>query len=234
MQNGQFLVTMLIEGRQAREFEHCGRVYVVAVGERYFVLHCENKSASRVEVQASVDGLSVMNGKLAGTTNTAGGYIVEPNGYVDIPGYRLDDTTVAGFRFGGVEQSYARRIDAPTQVGVIGIRVYAERPHIPDFDRSGGYDTMRGGDSLTMGGMKGLGTAFGERKEHRVTRVSFERGRLAAELVFEYNNETGFKAAGIIIPPEPVSPPVKTAFPGDAQTGCTPPPGWKSMHKPTR
>jgi hypothetical protein len=103
-----------------------GRTYALgALGQRYLV-RVRNGSWRRAEVVVSVDGRDVVDGRTAGLEKR--GYIVEPRSEVTIDGYRLDQSSVAAFRFSSVQRSYAARRGDARDVGVIGVAVFPERP----------------------------------------------------------------------------------------------------------
>ena len=92
-----------------------------------YIIHAKNKSSSRVLVILSVDGLSIMDGKPASTSSH--GYILGPWAVISIPGWSLDDQTVAKFKFGDKEKSYAALGEAQdtSNSGTIGMLVYSEK-----------------------------------------------------------------------------------------------------------
>lgn len=235
MRYGNFTVQMVIDGTPTREFDHNGKHYVLAREGCAFTLRVANYTSNRVEVLASIDGLSVMNGKLAGDSNPVGGYILESYQTFDIPGYRLNDREVAKFCLGGVGESYARQMDAPTDVGVIGVRIYKGKPKPPTAPIPTPAVRRRPPptptpacarrQTPTRSQPQNLGTGFGERAEHQVVPVNnFDRGELVAQLTFDYNTVKGFEAAGIVVPFQASKD--KDPFPADAQ-GCPPPRGWQ-------
>lgn len=217
MQHGYFEFQILVDGVPVREHRQDGKTYMLAHRGREFTLLVRNDSATRVEVVAAVDGLSVMDGKLAGDS-MAGGYIAGPRARLKIPGFRLDNSEVAKFTFVGGQASYAAITGASTEIGVVGVRIYAEQSEVrhpsPAAHRLG--QIMRSANS-----QEGVGTGFGSRADHKVTEVSFKRGALLAEMVAEYDDEAGFAASGIMFPVERRA---KVAFP--RASGCKPPTGW--------
>jgi hypothetical protein len=81
-----------VEGRDGSEFE----------------IEFVNNNAHDVEAILSVDGLSVTDGKPAGSDST--GYMVPARGRVRIPGWTLDSKQVANFFFAGAKGgSYAEQ-----------------------------------------------------------------------------------------------------------------------------
>lgn len=93
-----------------------------------FEIEVRNKTAGRVEIVASVDGVSITDGKLASAAST--GYVL--NGYqtIIIPGWKLDGRSAASFRFTNKKgTSYAEQVigEALAQKGVIGLIAYSEK-----------------------------------------------------------------------------------------------------------
>lgn len=121
-------------------------------GQRY-ELRFKNNTDTRLEIVASVDGLDVLDGKPAAITKR--GYLVEPGSGITIDGWRTSLNSVAAFRFGSVENSYAgKKYGDSRNVGVIGIAVFYEagarpRPYLEHeinrrkkadpFPNSGGF-----------------------------------------------------------------------------------------------
>jgi hypothetical protein len=105
-----------------------GRTYILGVQGQRYSLRIRNGSGQRVEFVASVDGRDVLDGSPAATENR--GYIVEPYREVVIDGFRLNNDSVAAFRFSTVRNSYAGRMGDARDVGVIGVAVFTERPPV--------------------------------------------------------------------------------------------------------
>jgi len=122
-------VDVVVNGRSLSKIRHQDRAYVVADKGAKWVLRVRNRTRRRILVVATVDGLSVMDGKEGSYSSP--GYILEGYSKIDIPGFRLNDSEVAAFRFGGKEGSYAARMGKPTNVGVIGVAAFEEVPPPP-------------------------------------------------------------------------------------------------------
>ncbi len=112
--------------------EMSGRRYVQGrAGQRYRIV-VRNHSPARVEAVVSVDGLDVIDGNDA--TFDKRGYLLAPYGSVVIDGFRRSMRSVATFRFGAVEESYAaRKSGSSRHVGVIGLALFHENGDSP-FD----------------------------------------------------------------------------------------------------
>jgi hypothetical protein len=196
-------------------FEHRGRTYVLGAHGQRYLLRVRNSSERRIEVVASVDGRDVIDGRPAAYGRR--GYLVGPWGEVTIDGFRTSEASVAAFRFGSVEDSYAARMGDARDVGVIGVAVFTERPAAPPRplplrpESKGAVPGERGtGRSADAPGAApraesealarpGLGTEFGEEHESRVVEVPFLRAsaRPAATLTVRYDDRAGLAALGI-------------------------------------
>jgi hypothetical protein len=64
-----------------------------------------------------------------------------PYGTLEIDGFRRSEASVAAFRFGRVKDSYAARMGASRNVGVIGVAFFGERGD--DWGASASYDEVR-------------------------------------------------------------------------------------------
>jgi hypothetical protein len=85
-----------------------------------------NRTQNRLELVVSVDGLDVIDGRPASFSKR--GYLVDPQGELEIDGFRQSMDTVAAFRFGSVRGSYASQKTGDSRnVGVIGLAVFHER-----------------------------------------------------------------------------------------------------------
>jgi hypothetical protein len=111
------------------EYRHRGITYVAGrPGDRYAV-RLTNRSAARVLVVLSVDGVNAISGETAATAQT--GYVLSPWQSADITGWRKSDAEAAAFYFTALPDSYAARTGRPHNVGVIGAAVFRERVPLP-------------------------------------------------------------------------------------------------------
>jgi hypothetical protein len=113
-------------------FTSGGQAFVIGQpGERYSIA-LENHTSARIEAVLTVDGLDVINGQAGSVENR--GYLVRPHGSIVVEGFRRSTSTVAAFRFGGVEGSYADERGSTRNVGVVGVALFAERGADLDLD----------------------------------------------------------------------------------------------------
>jgi hypothetical protein len=149
-EKGLFELTMLVEVHgalsPAREYAHQGKVYVEGIDGARYALRVRNLTGARLEVLPSVDGLAVQSGEDASFSRR--GLVINAHGTYDFEGYRLDMTSVATFRFGGVAESYAAQMGKPRNIGVIGVAAFEEKPPpppaaAPPEERSASPDVAR-------------------------------------------------------------------------------------------
>jgi hypothetical protein len=117
-------------GRFLSGFEASGKKFVVgAAGNRYTIV-IQSHVPARLEVVVSVDGLDVLDGKAASFGKR--GYLIDPQGMIEIDGFRQSMDAVAAFRFGSVRDSYAEQKHGDSRnVGVIGIALFNEQGTSP-------------------------------------------------------------------------------------------------------
>jgi hypothetical protein len=146
MERNSFELQVRVHGKPVREYHHEGRVFIEGRKSSDFVLRINNKSFRRILAVPTVDGLSVMDGKEA--SYDSGGYVIDPFGYINIPGWRLDDDQVAKFFFAKQQAAYAAKMDKPTNIGVIACAIFTEKekpPTLTYFYNQSGIGGIGGG-----------------------------------------------------------------------------------------
>ncbi len=202
--SGPYSLELIDEGGNTLPtFWKGGRAYVLGTQGSRYSLRIRNQSGTRVEFVASVDGRDVLDGQSASWDKR--GYIVAPWGEVVIDGFRLNQESVAAFRFSTVKDSYAAKMGDAREVGVIGVAVFPEHPRYeppvrrsylfaPSPEAAGAPADARSEapsaappaagamaeDRAGKFGKKesqrpGLGTEFGEQRSSHVDEVAFER-----------------------------------------------------------
>jgi hypothetical protein len=123
-QSGNFLPGLVIGDRW----------FVVGEEGRRYSIVVRNRSALRLEVVLSVDGLDVIDGRPASFGKR--GYLIDSHRQLVVEGFRQSTEAVAAFRFGPVRESYAQQKYGDTRnVGVVGIAIFNERGTNPWTDR---------------------------------------------------------------------------------------------------
>ena len=116
-------------GQTLQVWRHDGRLFVAGQPGARYGLRVTNHTGGRVQVVLSVDGVNVLTGETAGYGQR--GYVFNPYQSYDVSGWRKSDTEVAAFTFTPQSNSYAARTGRPTDIGVIGIAAFRERPPTP-------------------------------------------------------------------------------------------------------
>ena len=247
--NRAYTATVCVRGQPVREVHHRGRTYIEGRKGSEYTLKFRNDSTARVMVIASVDGLSVCDGKPAGINSP--GYVVDPLSEIEIPGWMIDQTRVAAFKFWPQDRrdegTYAeelRREGANVDLGnqgLIGFLVIGEKTPPLSYR---GYGSFRSGPisasaaswhssglpetKMLSSNPSDLGTGFGREKPHNVSVVSFERGRVEATLEIEYDTMAGLKDRGVPVNMLKTDQGPRTAFPASPElSGCKPPKRWR-------
>lgn len=128
MSNPTLDLEVRVGDRSVTHYQHDGKVFVEGRESTEFAIRLKNPHPFRVKAVLSVDGVNVVDGKPAQGTQDETGYILNAHETQTILGFRLDDNTVARFRFAKAGESYAQAEKGLTgTTGVIGCRVFKER-----------------------------------------------------------------------------------------------------------
>jgi hypothetical protein len=123
----QIELSVIIKGRPITEYHHQGQVFVEGRTASEYEVLLRNKTNARVEIVLSVDGLSVIDGKPAGQRSS--GYLINGDQSITVPGWTLNDRSVAKFAFSGHGESYTEMSGGdPRNNGVIGVMAFTEQP----------------------------------------------------------------------------------------------------------
>jgi hypothetical protein len=146
MNQGQVEVRVLVKGRPVTEFHHQNQVFIEGRPGSEFEIQVINRTATRSMAVISVDGLSVVDGEPAGEDSS--GYVIPAYGTITIPGWMLDNNSVAKFTFSSRKDSYAQQGPGNAlNCGVIGVMLIAEKQKPTPYQ----YGMLSGGV------MRGLG-----------------------------------------------------------------------------
>lgn len=116
-------------GQRLPIWRHHGRLYVVGTPGSRYAVQLANRSGGRLMSVLSVDGINVVSGESAATSQS--GYVLDAGQSADIAGWRKNMAEVAAFYFTSVADSYAGRTGRPANTGVIGIAVFREEQPLP-------------------------------------------------------------------------------------------------------
>ena len=205
-------------------YPHRGEAWVAGQPGARYAVRLSNRSAERVLVVLSVDGVNAVSGETAATGQT--GYVLGPYQTTEITGWRKSMTEAAAFYFTALSDSYAARTDRPDNVGVIGLAVFREKqpepvalpaPRVdgaPPAARAGGAVAESSSNaarpasppaqesSAKAARDERLGTGHGEREYAPTVRTAFERvSERPTEVVrIRYDSADNLVALGVIRP----------------------------------
>jgi len=97
MKNNNYTFNVRIKDKNATEYYHKGKTYIEGRKNSEYELAFTNHTSRRVLVIFSVDGLSVMDGKVA--SDKSQGYVVDAYKSLIVPGWTINNDKVAKFQF---------------------------------------------------------------------------------------------------------------------------------------
>jgi hypothetical protein len=112
-------------GQTLPVYFHQGRHWVAGQPGSRYAVRIHNRSGGRLLSVTSIDGVNVISGETAATSQSA--YVFSPWERHDLTGWRKSAAQVASFYFTALPDSYAARTGRPDDVGVIGVALFRER-----------------------------------------------------------------------------------------------------------
>ena len=210
-------------GERLNIWRHNGRNYVAGnPGDRYAV-EVKNKTGERLLSVVSVDGVNVVSGATAATSQP--GYVLDAWQPFEIRGWRKSMDEVAAFYFTRLPDSYASRTGRPDNVGVIGValfREYVEPPPVAvqeSENRTAAAAPMaasraKRAESADSAADK-IGTGHGERVASAIRMTDFRRATSEpGEIISVYYDTHAHLVARGIIPRPHDRAPGPVPFPG--------------------
>jgi hypothetical protein len=203
------------EDRALDPYRHDGRTYIVGRPGNEYAIRIRNCTGARVLAVVSVDGVNVVTGETASPDQS--GYVIEPGGYVNIPGWRKDLNRTAAFYFSDPGDAYASRTGRPDDLGVIGVALFREREYRRQIDDAfsaqpaapsaeGAAKQSNATQDRSAAGIArtepSLGTGHGRREYSPVEHVEFERADSEPDqrVVLRYDRRENLVALGVLPP----------------------------------
>jgi hypothetical protein len=149
----RFGLAVVVDGCEAEEYVHDGKIYVEALRGRNFTLRLSNPTGERVAVALSVDGRNVVDAKRTSASG-ATKWILAPGQTAEIPGWQISGETSRKFFFTETARSYAKWLGDTRNVGTIEAVFYRERrpEPVPIVEGQAGSRQERRDAPLRVGG----------------------------------------------------------------------------------
>lgn len=210
----------------ATEYDHEGSTYIEGRIDSEFTINIRNNSNKPKFYIVSVDGLSVIDGKPAGSHSL--GYYVDPFQKIVLSGWQISANEFSKFLFCSKNQSYVEKSNQDTDnIGVIGVMVFDKRefqhsyppnttplPYSFDQYKLPQYDftIICNSDLLNNGGE--IGTGFGSKINSSIdSSLSFikeDRPEIIGAIY--YDTAKNLEKMGIVLKKTPNKP---DPFPAD-------------------
>jgi len=205
MQSNNFEVSILVNGSAVKEYYGNGKTYIEGREGTSYKIKIKNKTNRRIVAVLAVDGLSVIDGKIA-DYNSAG-YVISGNSFEIIKGWRKSDDEVAEFYFSNKDEAYAVKVGKGGNQGVIGVAIFREKDWGPyPWFLSGTSQNIfaRSETECSVGATPtsfkaDLGTGWGQEIKSHVNRVDFDRED-GPKTIFtiHYNTREELKRMGVL------------------------------------
>lgn len=133
-------VEILVNNNPIEKHFHEGKTYIEAKIGSEFSIRIKNDNCARQMAVVSVDGADVLYNRPAGEVKS--GYVINAYDSLTVKGYRIDNSTVANFKFGYKRNSYVNTVGVKTNnpvtgkeeliksevnCGVLGVRLFFEK-----------------------------------------------------------------------------------------------------------
>lgn len=146
-QANDFRIEVLVNGTPLEELYARGTRYVEAQEGAEYALRIHNPLGVRVAVALSVDGLNTIDARRT-TAWQASKWVIQPYQTITVRGWQMSSSRARRFYFTTEQDSYANRINRPSDMGVIAAVFFREREPVaivtPPHRRSNDdYDEMR-------------------------------------------------------------------------------------------
>lgn len=128
------LLSVVAEGEALEILPARGRSYVEAERGAEYEVRVRNPYPWRVAVALSVDGLNTIDARRSSSWD-ASKWVVEPYGTITVTGWQMSRERARRFYFTTERDSYAAKLNRPTDIGVITAVFYRERANSSTITR---------------------------------------------------------------------------------------------------
>ncbi len=136
----EFTIEVLVNNRTLEELYARGRRYIEAQEGAEYALRIHNPLGERIAVALAVDGLNTIDARRTTAWN-ASKWVIQPYQTITVRGWQMSSNRARRFYFTTEQDSYANRINRPSDMGVISAVFFREREDVavaspPSYPRS--------------------------------------------------------------------------------------------------
>lgn len=146
LDRGSYSMEILVDGRPLQEYAARQRHYVEALEGREYSIRLTNRTARRVAVALSVDGLNTIDARATGAREGRK-WILGPYDSITLGGWQTSTSTARRFYFTTEDESYGAWLGQTRNLGVISAAFFREKRSRPiPIDRPYSDGSRRKGD----------------------------------------------------------------------------------------
>jgi hypothetical protein len=132
LERGGYSMEVLIDGTPAHEYAARGTRYIEALKNREYSVRLTNRTAGRIAIALSVDGLSSIDARTT-TARDARKWILGPYESITLDGWQVSSSIARRFFFTTEEKSYGTWLGKTKNLGLVAAAVFRERRPVPIY-----------------------------------------------------------------------------------------------------
>ena len=126
LERASYTLEILVDGVPLHEYPTRGKNYVEALEGREYAIRLTNRTARRIAVALSVDGLNTIDAKST-TAGEAAKWILSPHQTITLEGWQTGESSARRFFFTTEGKSYGAWIGNTRNLGVVSAAFFHER-----------------------------------------------------------------------------------------------------------
>lgn len=211
----------VVNNKHIDEYFHNNKIYVEGRKNSEYSLVLQNYSSKRYKAVISVDGLNI----LSGDKDWQKGYVLNPFETLKIPGWRIDNSSVAKFKFSSVKDSYNQHnLQGDVEnVGVIGCMLFEEEYTSNIYFKDYGkvrFDLIPTSASNLSTNDEKMGTGWGQETKFDTVKVSYDFQTTPIKtFTIYYDSAKNLEKMGIVLKRNKIKKD-PNPFPGYNRDGC--------------
>ena len=126
LERGGYSMEILINGAPVCEYPARGTSYIEAIKRREYSVRLQNRTAERIAIALSVDGLNSIDARTT-TSREARKWVLGPYETITLDGWQVSSATARKFFFTTEEKSYGSWLGRTNNLGLIAAAVFREK-----------------------------------------------------------------------------------------------------------